>query len=141
MVAAVTSGSHIGVVSMTALRYAQADAGEVVIPVRPSQVVHANFKHIQALPEWRQQDGVPLYKLRILDALIDQFSPKGRTSPLDSESIDLTIGEMSRALRAHEMTPSTSSHGMTPSMASRGMAEAYRAGFLPAAGAFVNLLA
>ena len=116
---------------MTALRYAQADA-EVVIPMRPAQIVHANFRHIQALPEWRLQDGVPLYKLRILDALIDQFSPKERTPPVDSESIDLTIGEMSRWLRGTGMTPSTSSHGM---------AEAYRARFLPAAGAFVNLLA
>jgi len=132
MVAGVTSGGHVGIVSMAALRYAQADAGNVVIPVRPAQIVHANFKHIQALPEWRLQDGVPLYKLRILDALIDQFSPKGRVPPVDSESIDLTIGEMTRTLRGNGMTPSTSSHGM---------AEAYRARFLPAAGAFVNLLA
>lgn len=116
----VTAGGHVGVVSLTALRFAQADAGEVIMPVRPAQMVYANFKHIQVLPESRLKDGVPLYKLKILDILIDQLSPKRPVASVDAGSIDLIIGEMLRGLRG------------------RG---AYRGGFLPATGAFVNLVA
>jgi hypothetical protein len=116
----VTAGGHVGVVSLTALRFAQADGGEVIMPVRPAQMVYANFKHIQVLPESRLKDGVPLYKLKILDILIDQLSPKRPVASVDAGSIDLIIGEMSGRLRRRE---------------------AYLGGFLPAPGAFVNLVA
>jgi hypothetical protein len=119
----VSAGGRLGVVSMTALRYAQSDGGEVIMPVRPAQLIYANFKHIQVVPESRLQDGVPLYKLKILDTLIDQLSPKGRVPSIMAGSIDGIIGEMSRGVPHH------------------GTAAAYRAGFLPPPGAFVNLVA
>ncbi|MGO9309459.1 MAG: hypothetical protein ACLQDL_10605 [Spirochaetia bacterium] len=120
----VTANTHVGVVSMTALRYAQADAGDVIVPVRPAQLIYANFKHIQVQPDSRLQDGVPLYKLKILDTLIDNLAQKNPAPRADSRSIDGVIAEMSRVFRG----PGGSAH-------------AYRAGFLPAPGAFVDLLA
>ena len=124
MVAGVTAGGHVGVVSMTALRYAQADAGEVVMPVRPAELIYANFRHIQVRPDTRQEDGVPLYKLKILDTLIDHLSVKKPAPSVDAGSIDSAIIEMSKSFRA-----------------AGGSGQSYRAGFLPAPGAFVDLVA
>ncbi len=117
VVAGVQANGHIGMISMTALRYAQPGSVQPVMPVRPAEVINANFRHIQVQPDSRLQDGVPLYKLRILDMLIDRLSPKP-PSAVDAGSIDSVIVEMSKGLRG-----------------------AYRAGFLPAPGAFVDLVA
>ena len=124
MVAGVTAGGHVGVVSMTALRYAQSDGGEVIMPVRPAQLIYANFKHIQVRPDSRLQDGIPLYKLKILDTLIEQMSQKKPLPSVDAGSIDSAIAEMSRGFR---------------SAGSAG--QPYRRDFLPAPGAFVDLVA
>jgi hypothetical protein len=124
MVAGVTAGGHVGVVSMTALRYAQADAGDVVMPVRPAQLIYANFKHIQVRPDSSLEDGIPLYKLKILDTLIDHLSVKSTAPSINAGSIDSAIIEMSKGFRA-----------------AAGTGQSYRAGFLPAPGAFVDLVA
>jgi len=124
MVAGVTAGGHVGVISMTALRYAQSDAGDVLMPVRPAQLIYANFKHIQVRPDSRLEDGVPMYKLKILDTLIEQLSQKKPLPSVDARSIDSVIVEMSRGLRA-----------------AGGSGQSYRPGFLPAPGAFVDLVA
>jgi hypothetical protein len=94
------------------------------MPVRPAQVVYANFKHIQVRPDSRLEDGVPLYKLKILDTLIDHLSRKKQAPSADASSIDSVIVEMSRSFRA-----------------AGGSGQSYRAGFLPAPGAFVDLVA
>ena len=117
---------------MTALRYAQADGADVIMPVRPAQLVYANFKHIQAVPDSRLQDGVPLYKLKILDTLIDRLSPGATVPAITARSIDGIIGDMSRGAR---------NDGAAAGASPRGTAGAYRAGFLPPPGAFVNLVA
>jgi hypothetical protein len=46
MVEGVTSGGRVGVVAIAALRYAQSDGQDIILPVRPSQAVYANFRHI-----------------------------------------------------------------------------------------------
>jgi len=118
MVSAVSTGSSIGVVSMTAVRYAQPAAGEPIIPVRPSQMINANFRHIQVRPDSRADGGIPFYKLKILDTLIDHLSPRKPAAGVDASTIDSVITEMSRGLRG-----------------------AFQAGTLPAPGAFVDLVA
>ncbi len=124
MTTGVTAGANVGVISMTALRYAQADAGELVVPVRPAQLISANFRHIRVRPDSSLKDGVPLYKLKILDTLIDHLSRKSPVPGVDSSSIDALITEMSGSSRAP-----------------RDYEQVYRKGFLPAPGAFVDLLA
>jgi hypothetical protein len=118
MVAGISTGSQVGVISMTALRYAQPAAGEPVMPVRRAQMVYASFRHIQVRPDSRLEGGVPIYKLKILDTLIDHLSPRQPAGRVDAASIDSLIVEMSRGGRG-----------------------AYRGGFLPAPGAFVDLVA
>jgi hypothetical protein len=133
MIQAVTSGGHVGVAAITALRYAQADGGGMVMPVRPAELIQANFRHIQVRPDSRLDDGVPLYKLKILDMLIDHLSrdngaavQAGRvTRPAaGSAAIDTLITQMARELRQGAALDNT-----------------YRVRFLPEPGAFVDLLA
>jgi hypothetical protein len=119
MVAGVSAGSQVGVISMTAVRYAQPASSEPVMPVRRAQLVYANFRHIQVQPDSSLQGGVPLYKLKILDTLIDHLSPKQAAPRVDAASIDSVITGISQGLRG----------------------ASYRAGFLPAPGAFVDLVA
>jgi hypothetical protein len=149
MVQGVSSGSQVGVVAMAALRYAQTDGASVVLPVRRAEMLYANFRHIQVRPDTSREDGIPLYKLKILDTLIDSFArgtgetgaaatggagkagaaAMGRASgytrqAASEDAIDQMISAVAKNLRAE----------------GRGSA-AYRAGFLPAPGAFVDLAA
>ncbi len=135
MIQGVTSGGHVGVAAITALRYAQSDGRDVVMPVRPAEVIHANFRHIQVRPDSRLDDGVPLYKLKILDTLIDSLSREsGGAAPVQERKvtqpggggagIDTLIMRMASELRQGS-----------------AQASSYRARFLPEPGAFVDLLA
>ena len=136
MIQGVSTGGQVGMVALAAVRYAQSDAPGVVMPVRRAQMIYASFKHIQVRPDSQLQDGVPLYKLRILDTLIDQMSPKAETDAsaadrpgrgtihADAASIDTVIAGLSSELRSTE-----------------GSSGAYRAGFFPEPGAFVDLVA
>jgi len=133
MVQGIAAGDHIGIVSIAALRYAQKDGTSLVVPVRPAQVVHASFRHIQVLPDSRLRDGIPLYKLKLLDTLIGELSRHGAEGSgavgsgaaalgTDAKSVDLLIDGMSKELR-------------------QGATGGYRTGFLPPPGAFVDLVA
>jgi hypothetical protein len=133
MVEGVTSGGRVGVVAIAALRYAQSDGQDVILPVRPSQAVYANFRHIQVRPDSRLEDGIPLYKLKILDTLIEQLSrSKGTAGAADdvgtreanAKTVDTLIANLASTLRA----------GTAPGAS-------YRRGFFPAPGAFVDLVA
>lgn len=133
MIQGVTSGGHIGVAAITALRYAQSDGAGVVMPVRPAELIQATFRHIQVRPDSRLDDGVPLYKLKILDTLIDHFSRDNggaaQAGPLTRQragnsSIDTLITRMASELRQ-----------------GAALNNSYRARFLPEPGAFVDLLA
>jgi hypothetical protein len=132
MVEGVTSGGRVGVVAIAALRYAQSDGQDIILPVRPSQAVYANFRHIQVRPDSRLEDGIPLYKLKILDTLIEQLSrSNGTTGAMmggapgaDAKTVDALITSLSTTLRA----------GTAPGAS-------YRRGFFPAPGAFVDLVA
>jgi hypothetical protein len=136
MVQGVSSTSQVGVAAVAAMRYAQTDGVNVVLPVRRAEMLYANFRHIQVRPDSRLEDGIPLYKLKILDTLIDSYArgagaagpaaagSGGRRPAWSAESIDQVISVVRNSLRAD----------------GRGSA-AYRADFLPAPGAFVDLAA
>ena len=135
MIQGVTSGGHVGVAAIAALRYAQSDGRDIIMPVRPAELIQANFRHIQLQPDSRLDDGVPLYKLKILDTLIDSFSRDSAATAsvqgsrparagVGAASIDDLIMQMTNEARL-----------------SSGRENSYRARFLPAPGAFVDLLA
>jgi hypothetical protein len=142
MVQGVTPSTTIGLAKVIAVRSARLDDQGVVMPVRPAQAIYANFRHIQLLPDSRLQDGVPLYKLQILDSLIERMSPaqggafQGEPAgtkaivPRDEGGVDRLIGDLSQSLRAAGQA------------ATRGTgSSSYLAGFLPLPGAFVDLVA
>jgi hypothetical protein len=128
MIQGVSSGGHVGVAAITALRYAQSDGHDVIMPVRPAQAINASFKHIQVRPDSNLQDGVPLYKLKILDSLIDQMTKTGAgargVDGINASTIDGVISSLTRAGQAEG-----------------GAGSAYRAGFFLEPGAFVDLVA
>ena len=147
----ISATSTAGIGSIVAVRGARDDATGIVMPVRPAQAIFASFRHIQVLPDSRLQDGVPLYKLRILDALMDRAAAGTQTgssaaaasggsragwdglggpSPSRTESsVDALIVDLSQKLRA------------TDGRAGAQSPAGYRAGFLPLPGAFVDLVA
>src|SRR5579864_5203791 len=122
--------SVVGAGTIAALRSVRTDDYDVVVPVRPVQAIYANFRHVQVLPDSRLQDGVPVYKLKILHSLIEELSPVKANASFTTSggTIDRIISDLSGGLRAAEA-------GRT-----RGSG-AYRAGFLPLPGAFVDLVA
>jgi hypothetical protein len=83
------------------------------MPVRPAEQIYANFRHIQVRPDSRLEDGIPLYKLKILDALIDSLS----------------------------RTDASKGRGAAAGQGGVGLAALYRRGFLPEPGTFVDLVA
>jgi hypothetical protein len=131
------SASAAGARTIAALRSVRTDDYDVVVPVRPVQAIYASFRHVRVVPDTRLQDGVPLYKLKILDSLIEQLSPgyaRAAGAPGEgtgkAEAVDRIIGDLSGSLRA-----SKAAAGGGPG------SSAYRAGFLPLPGAFVDLVA
>jgi hypothetical protein len=139
MIKGVSSTSPMGVVAMTALRYAQPDGANVVLPVRRADMIYASFRHIQVRPDSRIEDGIPLYKLKILDALIDSYSKNTRETGVGGAAASVGRGA-SRGLNA-ETIDLLISEAMGNLKAGNGGNAAYRAGLLPEPGAFVDLAA
>ncbi|HTO23177.1 MAG TPA: hypothetical protein VMQ10_11935 [Spirochaetia bacterium] len=138
MVSGVTTGSQVGVVSMTAVRYAQPAAGEPILPVRPAQMVAATFRHIQVRPDSRLDNGIPIYKLKILDTLIDHLSAR---QPAAGGSVANGSAASGSAASGSAAAVNAATIDSVIMEMSRGMRGAFQAGSLPAPGAFVNLVA
>lgn len=74
------------------------------VPVRPINTIYAHFKHIRGIPS--SEGGVPIFKLRILDTLIDNLLSLREKVPesyelirLESENIDSLIHELQQRLQ------------------------------------------
>lgn len=70
-------------------------AAKISVPVRPYQSLYANFKHITTIPTKNDETGIPVFKLRILDNLIEKLVGKkvNRSDyiKLTAENIDTAI--------------------------------------------------
>jgi hypothetical protein len=154
MVQGIGSGSQVGVVAVAALRYAQSGGPNVILPVRPADLVYANFRHIQVRPDTRFEDGIPLYKLKILDTLIDSFTRvAGEAAAAGSDAAGRpgaavgAVGAMAGTSSGRRPVPSADTidrliTSMAGELRSAGRGGApYRARFLPEPGAFVGLAA
>ena len=51
-------------------------SGKLAVPLTPARAVSTHFRHITAVPTLKAGSSVPMYKLRILDNLIEQLSGK-----------------------------------------------------------------
>ena len=95
MIAAVASpGPFLNILRVQNLR-----GGELEVPVSPVQSAYARFEHLRGVPS--PEGGVSLFKLRVLDKLIDRLLAEGqrvleavrlpRLEPGQAESL---IGEL-----------------------------------------------
>jgi hypothetical protein len=80
--------------------------GRITVPVNPAHAVYARFKHVLGVPS--QNGGAPLFRLRVLDNLIDRLLRYCEQVPseeslrnLDAQAIDPLISRLQNQLRGH----------------------------------------
>ncbi len=83
--------------------------GKQYIPVKPSQYVYSQFKHISGFPAQSGQQGISVDRLVILNTLIDQLvnmkqknaeSAHADTSGMSNDQIDALIQHYQGQVRA-----------------------------------------
>ena len=93
--------------------------GRITVPVKPAQAVYARFKHILGVPA--RDGGAPMFRLRVLDNLIDRLLRLSGQVPsaqqlrdLDGEAIDPLIDRLQNQLRTHLLQFPSSFGGTFP---------------------------
>ena len=101
------------------IRIQNMQGGRITAPVNPAHVVYARFKHIQGVPA--QNGGAPIFRLRVLDNLIDRLLHYREEAPgleelreLNPESIDPLISRLQSRLRGHLLQLPSSFGGNYP---------------------------
>jgi hypothetical protein len=89
--------------------------GKVAVPVQRNHMLYAHFKHITGIPANKNVSGVPVYKLRILDNLIERLVghkvDSTRFLQITEENIDMIIEQVKNEVRSRETTfPSSGAH-------------------------------
>ncbi|NOY08795.1 MAG: hypothetical protein GXP33_08125 [Spirochaetes bacterium] len=106
--------------------------GKLLLPVAPLNAISAAFKHITPMPSRTGKGDIPLYKLRVLDDLLDRIL-SGRKSKtvnkiknvkITARNIDSLISGVSAQLRIKSL--SSEQYGMV---------------FKPDTGLIINLVA
>ena len=89
------------------------------MPVHPAQAAYARFKHIQGVPA--AEGGAPIFRLRVLDNLIDRLLRYGQEVPafgqpqnLEEAAIDPLIGRLQGLLHTHLLRFPSSFGGVFP---------------------------
>ena len=92
----------------------QGVSGKLSAPVNPDAAIYAHFRHIIGVSATDGLEGVPLFKLRILDNLIENYLKTQKSGGLRSEEIqvpvsprtvDTTIAALSADLREAMLVP------------------------------------
>ncbi|WP_460050377.1 hypothetical protein [Spirochaeta dissipatitropha] len=94
-------------VQLSTLMRAQSSTNRVSLPV--SSNMYMRFRNIQGVPSRQEGEGYPLYKLRMLDVMIDRLKrlrggdeiPQHRNeAPRSEETVDMMIENYERQIRA-----------------------------------------
>ena len=93
-------------------------SSKLYVPVKPSNVIYAQFNHISGVAAKNGQTGVSISKIRILNSLIENFTrlktnsannPEVKETNLSSEQVDALIKtyqeKLESALAMSEVTP------------------------------------
>lgn len=115
------SSTHPGFF-LNIIRIKSMQGGRITVPVNPAYAVYARFKHIQGVPA---QDGAaPIFRLRVLDNLIDRLLRYGQEAPLaeqlqdlEGQAIDSLISRLQSRLRSHLLQLPSSFGGDFPETA------------------------
>ncbi len=121
----VTNTAFPNIISIRGIR------GKLLLPVAPLNAISAVFKHITPVPSRNGKD-IPLYKLRVLDDLLDRIlrSRKSKTVnkiknvKITTRNIDSLISGLSAQLKIESLS-----------------AERYGMVFKPDTGLIINLVA
>ena len=105
MVSAIQS---VPIISFPTIMRIQETRSKIHYPVKPLGSISAVFKHINAIPSRQGVGGISLYKLRILDGLIEKLISTGKygnereiaVERINKESIDRVIEKLSAQLKA-----------------------------------------
>ncbi len=131
--AAAPPGLFLNILRVQNLRGGQ---GRLEVPVAPADSLYARFEHLRGVPS--PEGGVPLFKLRVLDKLIDRLLAEGqpvpeaaRLSSLAPEQAESLIGELGGRLQKRLAGLAALSGGFTRQ----------KNGFAPETGMLVDLVA
>jgi hypothetical protein len=101
------------------IRIQNMKGGRITVPVNPAHIIYARFKHVRGVPA--NNGGAPLFKLRILDSLIDRLLSYSEPVPsverlrdLDEQAIDPLINSLQTRLRGHLLQFPSSFGGTFP---------------------------
>ncbi len=104
---------------LNVIRLENMGGGRLTVPVHPTHAPYARFKHIQGVPA--HDDGVPIFRLRVLDNLIDRLISRGQQIPspaqlleLKPESIDPLIDRLESRLHRYLLQFPSSFGGLYP---------------------------
>ena len=101
------------------IRIQNMKGGRITAPVNPAHTVYARFKHVRGVPA--SNGGAPLFKLRVLDNLIDRLLRYSEPVPsaqrlkdLDAQAIDPLIDSLQTRLRTHVLQFPSAFGGIYP---------------------------
>ncbi len=129
MISPISTGMSVMFPSILRMRSAE---GRFYYPVKPLNSVAGIFKHIYTVPSEKGGGSLSLYKLRVLDSVIDRLIKYGKSSTVQkmmparvtSENVDKLIKQLSSELNSV-----------------RESYFLYQAGLEPDLGKIINLLA
>lgn len=118
--------SAVASMAVTALPSVQSAGRKLSFRMQPSLAVYASFKHIQVIPDSALKDGIPLYKLTLLDRLIERLSGAPGAAAMEGGKVTAqTVDKVIEDLRARL----------------RGSSASYQAGLMPGTGLVVDMVA
>ncbi len=104
---------------LNVIRIQNTQNGRITVPVAPAHSAYARFKHIQGVPS--RNGGLPMFKLRVLDNLIDRLLRYGEEVPgadelrrLGGEAVDRLIHDLENRLQQRVLHFPSSFGGFYP---------------------------
>ena len=99
-------------------------SARIAVPVQPAGALYVRFKHIVGVPSHDGLSGVSIFRLRILDNLIDRFlrqkglagGTAGEPIQVEPEAVDTLIGALQADLHASATGASAAVPAVEPGM-------------------------
>ncbi|MCQ2249465.1 MAG: hypothetical protein MJZ50_10700 [Treponema sp.] len=111
-------------------------SGSLFVPVKPSAVIYSQLDYVHGTPVSQGQKGVPLNKVRILNALISQLvTMKQKPSHTSEETESMSDEQKDQLIKEYQQQIKTAV-SQTVQQGSYGFA-----GLMPEAGAVVSVSA
>jgi hypothetical protein len=116
-VATTASGLFLDVVRLRGMQ--SMHEGRLSVPVNPAYSPYARFEHVRGVPA--SEGGVPIFKLRVLDKLIDRLLGYGQTvSPAEDlgslrpEALEPVVYRLQQQLHRHVLNRTSAFGGQFP---------------------------